>query len=937
MFLVAVLLAGLVLCAFADEAMPTGEVEASEAATEAVEETTAPPETAVPSESTEPPSETTEPPEATETTESETEVTEPEADPVEDAPEDAIEDDRLAAYASTVTNVLLFDKASPNYTTVLRSQVSVTYNPNGSDAAKTAYIKNLGWHFARYNNVPYEDDPLYCIEPCKNYAASTSGNYMDEDLGVSGSGSTRGSNVWYAMPYSYRQAIALTLLYSRQLWDSNYSVKTTAMANNPNVSTRIATQFLIYEIVTGLRDADTFNRRGSNGYTSGDVFYNAGVASVSGFAEKYNSIVSSVQNAMKIPSFTSRSSGSAPTITMSGSQVSVTDSNGVLGNFSFTNGNGASFSKSGNTLTITKTGSISPSTVFSATRSLPSAENSTVSIYYSASSTYQTCVKLYSPQVDTLRAYFKINAPDPGAIALVKTTEDGQNLSGWRFGVYSNAACTTLVSGPHTTDTSGRISITGLNAGTYYVKELGHTNSAISSRYTCSGDNPQKVTVFNGTTTSVSFYNKLTVGALEIRKSTNTGNHLDGWKFIVKKDGAEIPGSPFTTDSSGRIHILNLIPGKYLVMEAPTEDPYWSVELGFHTVTVEYGKTAVDQWLNKEQGLGYFTKSTNTGDEISGWHITVYADEACTQELRTLITGQDGTAGIYLEPGTYWVKETGSEEVRDDYWKMDDSVKKLVIRAHEKTILEFINNYSGRISIQKTVQPEGTLEGWKFKITDADGKEVSGSPFTTDKDGKILTGNLTPGDYTVEEVLPADSLYSGEAPKTVTVTAGKTAEVSFLNKLRTGEITIRKVDTKDEPLAGATFLLEGSEDGSLWYPVIPGSNGVCTLGEPSEENHAAASKTSGEDGLLTWENLSITLQYRITETKAPEGYTLLKDYAFAGTLPADSTEMELRVVNGEAFALPKTGSVDFVRIPMATVFCLMLCAANLWLLRKKEQ
>ena len=934
LFLVAVLLAGLVPCAFADEAMPTGEVETSEAATEAPEETMAPPETAVPSGSTEPPSETTEPPEATETTGSETEVTEPEADPVEDAPEDAVEDDRLAAYASTVTNVLLFDKASPNYTTVLRSQVSVTYNPNGSDAAKTAYIKNLGWHFARYNNVPYEDDPLYCIEPCKNYAASTSGNYMDEDLGVSGSGSTRGSNVWYAMPYSYRQAIALTLLYSRQLWDSNYSVKTTAMANNPNVSTRIATQFLIYEIVTGLRDADTFNRRGSNGYTSGDVFYNAGVASVSGFAEKYNSIVSSVQNAMKIPSFTSRSSGSAPTITMSGSQVSVTDSNGVLGNFSFTSGNGASFSKSGNTLTITKTGSISPTALFSATRSLPSAENSTVSIYYSASSTYQTCVKLYSPQVDTLRAYFKINAPDPGAIALVKTTEDGQNLSGWRFGVYSNTACTTLVSGPHTTNSNGKISITGLNAGTYYVKELGHTSSAIFSRYTCSGENPKVVSISNGTTTSVSFYNKLTVGALEIRKSTNTGDHLDGWKFIVKKDGVEIPGSPFTTDETGIIRISNLAPGKYLVLESPTEDPYWSGELGYHTVTVEYGKTAVDRWLNKEQGLGHFTKSTNTGDEISGWHITVYADEACTQELRTLITGQDGTVGVYLEPGTYWVKETGSEEVRDDYWKMDDSVKKLVIRSHEKTTLEFINNYSGRISIQKTVKPEATLEGWKFKITDADGKEVSGSPFTTDKNGKILTGNLTPGEYTVEEALPADSLYTGEAPKTVTVTAGKTAEVSFLNKLRTGKITIRKVDTKDEPLAGATFLLEGSEDGNLWYPVIPGSSGICVLGERSEENLTAASKASGEDGLLTWENLPTTLQYRITETKAPEGYTLLKEAAFEGTLPTDT--LELRVVNGEAFALPKTGSNGLSVLPLAIMSCFSICAGAILYLRKRE-
>ena len=639
---------------------------------------------------------------------------------------------------------------------MLKSQISVTYQPNGTDAAKTAYIKNLGWHFARYNNTPYKDDPIYCIEPCKDYAASTSGNYMDQDLGVSGSGSSRGSNVWYAMPSSYRQAIALTLLYSKQLWNSNYSVKTTAMANNPNVSTRIATQFLIYEIVTGLRDADTFSRKNSNGYTSGDVFYNAGVANVSGFADKYNSIVSSVQSAMKIPSFTNRSSGSAPTLTMSGSQVSVTDSNGVLGNFSFTNGNGASFSKSGNTLTITKTGTISPSTVFSATRSLPSVENSTVSIYYSASSTYQTCVKLYSPQVETLRAYFKINAPNPGAIALVKTTEDGQNLSGWRFALYSNAACTTLVSGPHTTDSSGKISITGLNAGTYYVKELGHSDSSISSRYTCSGDNPQKVTVSNGATTSVSFYNKLAVGALAIRKSTNTGNHLGGWKFIVKKDGAEIPGSPFTTNETGIIRISNLAPGKYVILESPTDDPYWTAELGYHTVTVEYGKTAVDQWLNKEQGLGCFTKSTNTGDEISGWHITVYADEACTQELHTLITGQDGTACIYLEPGTYWVKETGSEDVRDDYWKMDDSVKQLVIRAHDKTTLEFVNNYSGRIAIRKSVEPEGTLEGWKFRITDADGKEVSGSPFTTDKDvvnvqslEAVQPVDLTAGEITV--------------------------------------------------------------------------------------------------------------------------------------------------------------------------------------------
>ena len=571
LFLVAVLLAGLVPSVFADESKATQATEATEESkeTKPSEETTAPTETAkdtVPTETTAPATE----PKPTEATE----ATEPEVKP-EEPPEDNAEDDRLlsssiSTYASTVSNVLLFDQASPNYTTVLKSQVSVTYQPNGTDAAKTAYIKNLGWHFARYNNVPYEDDPLYCIEPCKNYAASTSGNYMDQDLGVSGSGSTRGSNVWYAMPYSYRQAIALTLLYSRQLWDSNYSVKTTAMANNPNVSTRIATQFLIYEIVTGLRDANTFNRRSSNGYTSGDVFYNAGVSNVSGFAEKYNSIVSSVQNAMKIPSFTSLNSGSAPTITMSGSQVSVTDSNGVLGNFSFSNGSGAAFSKSGNTLTITKTGTISPSTLFSATRSLPSAENSTVSIYYSASSTYQTCVKLYSPQVDTLRAYFKINAPDPkGAVKITKVTNTGQDLGGWKIGLYTDAACTQPISGsPFATRSDGTVTVSGLQPGTYYAKEL-----PSGDPYWVCDTGVKKVTVTAGQTAAVSFTNTQ-YGALEIRKSTTINDYLGGWHFIVKAaDGTEVPGSHFISDESGLVKISNLAPGKYLIMEAPTEKP----------------------------------------------------------------------------------------------------------------------------------------------------------------------------------------------------------------------------------------------------------------------------------------------------------------------------------------------------------------------------
>lgn len=159
-------------------------------------------------------SEQTERAELTENTEltDPTEPTEPTEAPYEDPGEDDMEllaeaDNAIMLAASITSNVLLFDQASPNYTTYLSSQISVTYKPNGTDSSKTAYIKNLGWHFARINGVSYPDDPIYCIEPCKNYAASTSGNYVDNDVTVDGSGSTRGSNVWYAMPESYREAI----------------------------------------------------------------------------------------------------------------------------------------------------------------------------------------------------------------------------------------------------------------------------------------------------------------------------------------------------------------------------------------------------------------------------------------------------------------------------------------------------------------------------------------------------------------------------------------------------------------------------------------------------------------------------------------------------------------------------------------------------------
>lgn len=669
--------------------------------------------------------------EGTESTDSidPTEPTEPTEPP--DIP-DTRDDYAVMSVGSTQKSILLFDYAdNGNYTTVLKSQVSCEYKPNGTGAARTAYIKNLGWHFARYGGVAYPDEPLYCIEPWRSYGASTSGNSVDRGVTLDGSGSTAGSNVWYAMPEDYREAIGLILLYSDQMWDHSVSVTTTKKDSNPNVPLRIATQFLIYEIVCGLRDPATFKSNSVNSCgTSGDIFYNAGEASVPYFAPKYNALVDAIQAAKKIPSFTGASVSSAPTITLTGEETAVTDSNGVLSNFSFTDGNGAKFYKSGNTLYITQTGDISESAVYKAARNLPSASESTYRIWYMSGSSYQTTVSLDTASAGSLNAYFKLKtAPRPGSISLTKTTEDGKNLSGWKFGIYSDAACTKLVSGPHTTDSGGKISAAGLSAGTYYVKELGHTDSAVGEMYYCSGANPQKVTVTAGAAATVSFTNK-----------RNTGG----------------------------------------------------------------------------------------------------------------------------------------------------------------------------VKIIKTMPDGGSTAGWKFEVYDSNHKLVGS--YTTASDGTVLTDYLLPGTFTVKEIIPEDSPYICDAPnpKTVTISASQTAEVTFTNRMKPGEIRIQKADTHGEPLAGAEFLLEWSKDGKQWQTVTYTDSPDVTEGTCATEGLTDGKLTSGADGEVRFTGLYSGSLYRVTETKAPKGYQLLTEPVYEGGIRKDDGNfIQLTVVNAPVFELPMTGSTGY--------------------------
>lgn len=709
-----------------------------------------------------------------------TEPTEPTEPP--DIP-DTQDDYAVMSVGSTQKSIMLFDYAdNGNYTTVLKSQVSCEYKPNGTGAARTAYIKNLGWHFARYGGVAYPDEPLYCIEPWRNYGASTSGNSVDRGVTLDGSGSTAGSNVWYAMPEDYREAIGLILLYSDQMWDHSVSVTTTKKDSNPNVPLRIATQFLIYEIVCGLRDPATFKSNSVNVCgTSGDIFYNAGEASVPYFAPKYNALVDAIQAAKKIPSFTGASISSAPTITLTGEETSVTDSNGVLFNFSFTDGNGAKFYKSGNTLYITQTGDISESTVYKAARNLPSASDSTYRIWYMSGSSYQTTVSLDTASAGSFNAYFKLKAaPRPGSISLTKTTEDGENLSGWKFGIYSDAACTKLVSDPHTTDSSGKIHVADLTAGTYYVEELGHTDSAIGELYYCSGVNPQKVTVTAGAAATVSFTNRRNTGGVKLVKETNTGKNLGGWKIGLYMDStctSAVTGSPFTTGADGTITAAGLTPGTYYAREEAGSDPYWACDTSVKTVTVTANGTATVTFSNTHKGRGKIIKTMPDGGSTAGWKFEAY--DSNHKLVGVFTTGEDGTVFTdHLLPGTYTVKEIIPED--SPYTCDAPNPKTVEISAGQTAEVKFTNRMKpGEIRIQKTDTQGEPLPGAEFlmewsrdgrqwqKVTYMDSPDVTEGTCTAEglTDGKLTSG--------ADGVVRFTGLYSGSLYRLTEVKAPK--------------------------------------------------------------------------------------------------------------------------------------------------------------------
>lgn len=517
-----------------------------------------------------------------------------------------------------------------------------------------------------------------------------------------------------------------------------------------------------------------------------------------------------------------------------------------------------------------------------------------------------------------------------GQAQIVKTATNGGTVAGWHFAVKDSAG---NVVGNYVTDTTGVITL-DLEPGVYTVTE---TDGVFD--YWHNDPAPTKtVTVKAGETAQVTFTNQWK-GKTQIIKTATNGGTVAGWHFEVKDSAGNVVGT-YETDATGII-TLDLEPGSYSITETDGVYDYWHNDpQPTKTVTVKAGETATVTFTNQWVGKAKIIKTATNGGSVEGWEFAIY--DADGNKVGTYTTDSNGTIIVDLQPGTYTVSES---DRNDPYWYCDTKPKTITVKAGETAEVSFQNQWIGKAKLVKTLEnPEaGTVEGWTFtisRITENSGDMQAEyiATVTTGADGTILY-DLEPGQYLITEELEENSLWQCLSGKSqiITVNAGETAEVTFANALRPGKISVLKVDIHGEPLAGAKFVLQWSEDGITWNPVVYSDSSVAVKGGCSNPELVDGTLISPENGLITWDNLYPTLQYRILELEAPEGYMLLSGPAYEGELPVEDLTVTLRVVNNHSYTLPETGSKTMVLMPVSILLCLALCAGALVCLRKRTQ
>ena len=265
---------------------------------------------------------------------------------------------------------------------------------------------------------------------------------------------------------------------------------------------------------------------------------------------------------------------------------------------------------------------------------------------------------------------------------------------------------------------------------------------------------------------------------------------------------------------------------RYFVFGAAPDGKPIPAKWGAQTVpltTYNYSLSLENVKIN-ETGTITGKKTTANGvTGLAGANIGLFLPGA-SFPLQVVSSGSDGSFTFRAAPGTYEIKEVNAPS---GYYLNGKTISVTIANAGDTVTTDtgvppvpiLITNDKipsnpgnpgnpgggggnpgggtgkGYIVVQKSVEGDGALSGFTFEITD--GKTYT-ERFVTDENGRIETGDLPAGTYTVREISAAGVTDKYVLPEAQTVhISGFGAKLSFKNKLRP-----EFIPDDDTPLGG---------------------------------------------------------------------------------------------------------------------------------------
>ncbi|MBO3360210.1 MAG: SpaA isopeptide-forming pilin-related protein [Clostridium perfringens] len=429
-----------------------------------------------------------------------------------------------------------------------------------------------------------------------------------------------------------------------------------------------------------------------------------------------------------------------------------------------------------------------------------------------------------------------------GSVELFKFDKDtNRPLEGVKFDLLNGDKKV----GTYTTDNTGKITVNNLEASNYTwveVEAIDHYNKV---------DKKYDFNIYkDGQLEKIDVANTVKTEELDFSKTdVTTGDSIDGAK--VKITGLEPQNKhiniEFTSSKEG--NKFTLPEGKYTFEEILAPEGYRiNKEVG--TFEIKDGEiTKANLKDERKQGDLIFTKTDVTdGKVIEGAKIKITCIEGLSKGKVIDFTSSKNGNKFTLDEGKYTFEETSAP----NGYRINKEVGTFEIKDGEITKANLKDERKqGNLEFTKTDVTDGRIiEGAKIKIICVEGlSKGKVIEFTSFKDGNKFT--LDEGKYTFEEISAPNGYEINKEVGTFEIKDGEITKANLKDERTTGVLEFTKTDiATGEVLEGAHIkieCLEGLDQGK-----------VIEFTSSKEGNKFTLAKG----------------KYRISETKAPEGYEL---------------------------------------------------------------